>query len=175
LTDMGIAETPELARDGAQDGTPLASRVSILELTGYMRSMLLRDSDVLSMTHGLELRVPYLDHLLVETCLQTGAACRNGADLPKSSLLKAAGDLLPEGIARRSKQGFGLPMSEWMRGPLRGFVKEGLAVVEQSRILPELQLKEIEARFSRGELHWSRVWQFAVLGYWIQQNVPRVP
>ena len=175
LTDMGIAETPELARDGAQNGAPLASRVSILELTGYMRSMLLRDSDVLSMRHGLELRVPYLDHLLVEACLQTGAACRNGADLPKSSLLKAAGNLLPEGIARRPKQGFGLPMSEWMRGPLRGFVEVGLAVVEHSRILPELELKDIEARFSRGELHWSRVWQFVTLGYWIQQNIPRVP
>jgi asparagine synthase (glutamine-hydrolysing) len=171
LAEMGIAETPSLARDVAQNGAPLAARVSILELTGYMRSMLLRDSDVLSMKHGLELRVPYLDHLLVEDCLRSGAACRNGENLPKSWLLKAAGDLLPEGIASRPKQGFALPMTEWMRGPLRGFVNEGLTMVEQSRILPRLELKEIEADFSRGRLHWSRVWQFVALGHWIQSHL----
>lgn len=171
---MGIAEAPELARDEAQNGAPLASRVSLLELTGYMRSMLLRDSDVLSMIHGLELRVPYLDHLLVETALQNGAARRNGLDLPKWQLLEAAGDLLPCGIARRPKQGFALPMAQWLRNPLRGFVSEGLAAFEEPDLLPVLDLRAIEQDFTGGKLHWSRVWQFVTLGHWIRHNLSRV-
>jgi asparagine synthase (glutamine-hydrolysing) len=168
LARMGLIDVPGLATDGLDPNAPLASRISVLELTGYMRSVLLRDSDVLSMAHGLELRVPYLDHLFVEDCLKLGTACPNGS--PKAWLLKAAGDLLPAGIAKRPKQGFALPMAEWMRGPLRAFTDEGLAVITRSEILPKTDVLSLQRDFERGRLHWSRLWQFVTLGHWVQAH-----
>ena len=136
-----------------------------------MRSVLLRDSDVLSMAHGLELRVPFLDHELVETCLKYGLADQDGSALNKTWLLKTAGDLLPCGIADRPKQGFVLPMAEWMRGPLKGFVGEGLAVIDGLDALPKVKTVRLLNEFERGRLHWSRVWQFVVLGHWLDENL----
>jgi asparagine synthase (glutamine-hydrolysing) len=169
LEQMALADAPDWG-DAVIDDAPLASRVSVLELTGYMRSVLLRDSDVLSMAHGLELRVPLLDHVLVETCLQYGLADQEGSLLHKTWLLKAAGDLLPGGIADRPKQGFTLPMAEWMRGPLQGFVGEGLAVIDGSEALPKVETGCLLDDFERGRLPWSRVWQFVVLGHWLKDN-----
>ena len=171
LIEMGIDWTPELARDGGPEGAPLASRVSVLELTGYMRSMLLRDSDVLSMAHGLELRVPFLDHELVDDCLKYGTATRNGAHAPKEWLLKAAGDLLPRGISRRAKQGFTLPMADWMRQPLREFVAQGLTAMKEAGVLSQVDTTELQRKFEQGQLHWSRVWQFVTLGHWIERSL----
>ena len=170
LERMGLADAPDWG-DTVDGDAPLASRVSVLELTGYMRSVLLRDSDALSMAHGLELRVPFLDHKLVETCLKFGLADQDGSVLNKAWLLKTAGDLLPQGIVGRPKQGFILPMAEWMRGPLKGFVGEGLAVIDGLEALPKVKTVRLLDDFRRGRLHWSRVWQFVVLGHWLKENV----
>ncbi|MGA2140272.1 MAG: asparagine synthase (glutamine-hydrolyzing) [Verrucomicrobiia bacterium] len=174
LERMGLADAPDWG-DAVNGDAPLASRVSVLELSGYMRSVLLRDSDVLSMAHGLELRVPFLDHELVETCLKYDLADQDGSALNKAWLLKTAGDLLPRGIADRPKQGFILPMAEWMRGPLKGFVGEGLAVIEGLEALPKINTVRLLDDFGRGRLHWSRVWQFVVLGHWLDENFLRQP
>ena len=169
LENMGLEGAPDWG-DAVDDDAPLASRVSVLELTGYMRSVLLRDSDVLSMAHGLELRVPFLDHELVESCLKYGVADQDGSALNKTWLLKTAGDLLPRGIADRPKQGFILPMAEWMRGPLQGYVGEGLAVIDGLDALPKVNAVRLMDDFERGRLPWARVWQFVVLGHWLEEN-----
>jgi asparagine synthase (glutamine-hydrolysing) len=169
LEQMGLADAPDWG-DAVDGDAPLASRVSVLELSGYMRSVLLRDSDVLSMAHGLELRVPFLDHVLVETCLKYGLADPEGSLLNKAWLLKATGDLLPRGVADRPKQGFILPMAEWMRGPLKGFVGEGLAVIDGLEALSKVRTDQLLNDFERGRLQWSRVWQFAVLGHWLEDS-----
>jgi asparagine synthase (glutamine-hydrolysing) len=56
-------------RDGVQE-LDLLNQASALELGGYLTNTLLRDTDVMSMAHGLEVRVPLLDHLLIERVLQ---------------------------------------------------------------------------------------------------------
>jgi asparagine synthase (glutamine-hydrolysing) len=122
------------------------------------------------MAHGLELRVPFLDHELVEMCLKYDLADQDGSAMNKAWLLKMAGDLLPRGIADRPKQGFILPMAEWMRGPLKGFVGEGLAVIEGLETLPKFNTVRLLDDFEHGRLHWSRVWQFVVLGHWLDEN-----
>ena len=170
LEQMGLGDAP-LWGDPVAGDAPLASRVSVLELSGYMRSVLLRDSDVLSMAHGLELRVPFLDHVLVETCLKYDLADPEGSLLNKAWLLKATGDLLPRGVADRPKQGFILPMADWMRGPLKGFVGEGLAIIDGMKELSKVHSGQLSNDFEQGRLHWSRVWQFAVLGHWFEDNL----
>src|ERR1035441_4198267 len=67
------------------------NRVSYLESHCYMRNTLLRDSDFMSMAHGLELRVPFLDRTLVEACFRIPGDKKLQGDLPKGLLLASLG------------------------------------------------------------------------------------
>jgi asparagine synthase (glutamine-hydrolysing) len=101
-----------VARGVTIDPTP-QDTISRLELTRYMRNQLLRDSDVMSMAWGVELRVPFLDAPLFSTLSRIPAATRLA---PGKALLLDAVPEIPEWVARRPKRGFLLPMAEWLDG-----------------------------------------------------------
>ena len=85
--------------------------VSALELQCYMRNQLLRDSDVMSMAHGLELRVPFVDHVLFEKLARIPASQRIQAG---KKLLLAAIPEIPEWVANQPKRGFTFPFEQWL-------------------------------------------------------------
>jgi asparagine synthase (glutamine-hydrolysing) len=103
----------------ATNGLDPENAISTLELNAYMRHMLLRDSDVFSMAHGLELRVPLLDHELVARAAELPAAWKRPDGLPKRLLIEAVGPRLPAGVGRAKKRGFTFPWADWFRGDLR--------------------------------------------------------
>ncbi len=84
--------------------------VSYLELTRYMRNQLLRDSDVMSMANGLELRVPLVDSTFFESIASIPPDERFR---PGKSLLTAAAPPILDAVRTASKQGFSLPLNEW--------------------------------------------------------------
>jgi asparagine synthase (glutamine-hydrolysing) len=92
------------------DPTP-EDTVGRLELTRYMRNQLLRDSDVMSMAHGLELRVPFLDRTVADTLTRIPAALRLRAG--KQFLLQAVPEV-PDWIAHQPKRGFLFPFDLWL-------------------------------------------------------------
>jgi asparagine synthase (glutamine-hydrolysing) len=146
------------------------ARVSWAELTGYMRRMLLRDADQMSMAVSLELRVPFLDHELVEYVLGLPEAAKKRYPGPKGLLVEACRDLLPASVYRRPKAGFVLPMKVWMLGPLASFVEEGVRETVSRRLLPQALVNEIGGAFQRGRLHWTRVWSIVVLGHFAKRS-----
>ena len=141
------------------------ARISWAELTGYMRRMLLRDSDQMSMAVSLELRVPFLDHELVEYSLGLPAAEKRRYRGTKGLLVEACRDLLPSAVYQRPKRGFSLPMQEWMDGPLAPFVEEGLREVVGRGLLPE------EFVAASGQQHWTRRWSIVVLGHFVRRTM----
>ncbi len=86
-------------------------QISELELTRYMRNQLLRDSDVMSMAHGLELRVPFVDHKLVEAVAGIPATRRL---LPNKQLLTEAVPEVPAWVVNQKKRGFLFPFQKWL-------------------------------------------------------------
>jgi len=161
LARMGMSTSQELIEE--PDPTlPATTRVSLLELSVYLRSVLLRDSDVMSMAHSIELRVPFLDHRLVEHALRNHLAA-NGR---KDKLRAALSDVLPARTLRRAKQGFELPMGAWLRGILGGFCEDGLTMLDREAIL-SVPTSEFMSRFRSGQLSWPRLWQLVVLGHWL--------
>ena len=86
--------------------------VSYLEITRYMRNQLLRDSDVMSMAWGLELRVPFVDLRLTRTLAGIPASVRLQAG--KKLLLDAVPEI-PGWVRNRPKQGFVFPFAQWLR------------------------------------------------------------
>jgi asparagine synthase (glutamine-hydrolysing) len=151
-------------------GLDVATRVSLLELQGYMRSTLLRDGDCMSMASSLEVRFPFLDHLLVECAIRSSAAAYALKTRPKDILLLACEDLLPSEVVNRPKQGFDLPMTDWMNGPLRDFTETGLKALAVRRVLPSVDLNRLKREFEARRLSWARLWQFVVLGHWLEQQ-----
>ncbi len=155
--------------------TPVAlpddfAEISWAELTGYMRHMLLRDSDQMSMAVSLEIRVPFLDHDLVEYVLGLPASVKKRYPGVKGLLVEACRDLLPTSVYDRPKAGFVLPMQHWISGPLAPFVDEGLREAVARRLLPKTFVDTLRERFGQNRLHWSRLWSVVVLGQYAKRR-----
>jgi asparagine synthase (glutamine-hydrolysing) len=94
-------------------------RVAAFEFSSYMRHMLLRDADVFSMRHGLEIRVPLLEHYVVAEAARARGEWRAPDPRPKPLLIDAAGSRLPPRSFQAKKRGFTFPWRAWLAGPLR--------------------------------------------------------
>ncbi len=105
---------------GVVDNVNLFTR---LEMSYYLRNTLLRDTDAMSMASSLEVRVPYLDHRLLEFVATVRGRMKLDRRVNKP-LLVAAVPSLPAGIGTRPKVGFVLPLAEWFRGPMRKQMEE---------------------------------------------------
>ena len=135
------------------------NRVNFLELRRYLHDQLLRDSDVFSMAHSLELRVPYLDHVLVEECSQIRPSEKVAPGVNKPLLLKAAGHPVLEEVARHKKSGFTFPFAQWIRqnaGPLEDLALSGSP-------LKRTAVQRCWEQFRAGKVHWSRAWSTVAL------------
>jgi len=148
------------------------NRVSYLESHFYMRNTLLRDSDFMSMAHGLELRVPFLDRKLVETCFRIPGHKKLQGRSPKSLLLASLGVDLPREIVNRPKRGFTLPFERWMRGEMRPMVEDTLLKSSWDQLpLSSSAVRKVWNRFLAGETSWSRPWSLFVVKRWCEQNL----
>ncbi|MDB6140173.1 MAG: hypothetical protein JWO94_3245 [Verrucomicrobiaceae bacterium] len=111
ITGCDSAITTEIP--GPCGGGTVQDRISSLEITRYMRNQLLRDSDVMSMAHGLELRVPLVDRTLFEAVARIPASRRL---LPGKRLLTEAVPEVPEWVVNQPKRGFLFPYQKWLGG-----------------------------------------------------------
>ena len=85
---------------------------------------LLHVEDRMSMAHGLESRVPLLDHPLVEFAATVPADIKFKGGQMKHLLKRASGDLLPPRSWSADKMGFPVPLKEWFEGPLSDWVRD---------------------------------------------------
>lgn len=139
--DWKIENLPDDSRD----------RVSFLELTRYMRNQLLGDSDVFSMAHGLELRVPFVDARLFHSLAVIPPEIRLASG--KQLLLSAVPEI-PAWVREQPKRGFRFPFEEWTRGDFG----EALAQADSVSDVPLVT--------------WYRRWALAVV---MQQQCPAMP
>ncbi len=141
--------------------------VSAWELRTYMADVLLRDSDVMSMRHSLELRVPFVDRPFVEWLWRQPGEFKEDRRHPKSALTRALADLLPPEFLGRRKRGFTLPFAVWMRRELRPFLDEtfSAASIDRSALFARAPVQGFWRDYLAGHdsQQWSRVWALAVL------------
>ena len=155
----------------ASDLDPI-NRVGYLESRWYMTNTLLRDSDFMSMAHGLELRVPFLDRALVESCFRIPGAEKLKGPLPKNLLLSSLGVELPIDIVKRPKRGFTLPFEKWLRADLKSTVEIALMKDDHGGTgLNRDAVQQTWKNFLEGETSWSRPWSLFVLRRWCEQNI----
>jgi len=126
------------------------NQASWIELNLFMQNQLLRDVDVMSMTHGVEIRVPFLDREFVDLSMQINDQLKSDGELPKQLLIDSFKDILPEPVWNRPKMGFGLPFKKWLAND--EFVKD--------LIKPD---GSDYKNFASGNMHWSQFLSLVLL------------
>ena len=150
------------------------SLISYAEGRTYMHDVLLRDTDQMSMAHALEVRVPLLDHKLVEYLMGLPDEAKVSNGTPKRLLVESLDGLLPDEIVHRPKRGFTLPFDPWMRADLRAYCEERLnpdRIAARGIFRPQ-QVQKLWLSFLNGSarVSWSRLWVIVVLEEWLERN-----
>jgi asparagine synthase (glutamine-hydrolysing) len=114
----------------------------------YMQNQLLRDTDVMSMSHGLEVRVPFLDEDFKQLAESISPEIRFDNELPKKILVDSFNNILPKAIWGRTKMGFTFPLQEWM--------SKHPDISNENRYKGQFVQKAVK-RFKEGQLHWSKI------------------
>jgi asparagine synthase (glutamine-hydrolysing) len=163
-----LAETALQARE-----LDAFAAVTCMEARSYLVNTLLRDTDSMSMAHSLEVRVPFLDHPLVEFVTHLPQAAKLRKELPKALLVEALGDLLPRDVVEQKKRGFTFPWAEWLRGPLKSRVENGLSELSPAlrEILDAKVTRRVWQDYLDGKTSWSRPWSLYVLNEWTKKHV----
>jgi len=136
-----------------------------LEFQHYLQNQLLKDTDFMSMSHSIEVRVPYLDNGVVDYVLGIPAAQRQHGKKPKPLLVNALGDRLPRAVWNRPKKGFSFPFGEWLRED-PGLLE---ADVQMRRIFEATSVQKLWSQFRSGGVHWSRPWALSVLAHALEE------
>lgn len=136
----------------------VAGSVTRLEMCNYLPGQLLRDTDVTSMAHSLEVRVPLLDDDVVAAALVSPAGKQE---------LAAAADPSLVGLARMPKRTFTLPIGHWLRGPLRRWSADALDALGEANLgFDRDELRRLATDFRNGHAGWRSLWALSVLGAW---------
>ena len=109
--------------DAANTSLSALEQFLFADLTVNLPSQMLTRLDRPSMAHSLEARVPFLSHKMVDWALTVPTGLKLRGRTGKYLLRKAVAPWLPPGIARLPKQGFQIPMAEWMRGSFGAFAQ----------------------------------------------------
>jgi asparagine synthase (glutamine-hydrolysing) len=120
------------------------NQASWLETNIYMQNQLLRDADVMSMAHGLEIRVPFLDKELLDTVLQINSSVKYQGPHLKQLLIDSFKDTIPKEIWNRPKMGFAFPFKEWLSSPQ--YAGDSASPI----------VKSYHQKMLKGQIHWSQ-------------------
>ena len=123
---------------------------------------ILRNFDRLSMAHGIEVRMPFMDWRLVTYTMALPETSKSADGMTKVVARQAMANLMPESIrTARRKVGFNSPMPEWLNGPLAGWTNELL-----NRNVPAFAefVDEAPLRKTVGHLTASRSWDWESVG-----------
>jgi asparagine synthase (glutamine-hydrolysing) len=154
----------------AMDLDPI-NRVSYLESRCYMLNTLLRDTDVMSMAHGLEVRVPLIDHVLAEKLIALPGSWKFDRHTPKRMLVGALHGALPERVIHRPKRGFTLPFEHWLKDELHDEVETTLGKIAGgplASVLNKAAVENVWNDFKHRRTSWSRPWSLYVLQRWCE-------
>lgn len=153
-----LNDTPALPDIGCLEKQ---NQASWMETNLYMQNQLLRDADVMSMAHGIEIRVPYLDDDFVSLCISLHSSIKYNTVKPKHLLIKSFEAQLPEAIWNRPKMGFSFPFTEWFAQS--GWVKDTVQT-------GSTQLQSGYQKFLKAQLHWSQLLSLIIINNRLHAN-----
>jgi asparagine synthase (glutamine-hydrolysing) len=140
----------------------------------YLPEDILAVTDRMSMHHSLEVRVPFLDHRLVEFCATIPPEMKMKWFQKKYLLKKAVKNLLPAEVINHRKQGFVGPMAQWLKNDLKSFTLETLSEKNLNKhdLLNHHTIKRILIEhYSGKEIHDTLIWALLVFHKWYDMYI----
>ena len=141
-------------------------KISKHEIDNYMLNTLLRDTDVLSMAHSLELRPVLLDHKLVEFVFSLEDDFKIKDGILKSIFIDSVKDIIPNEVWQRKKTGFEMPFAEWMNGKLNNKFKEVIENKKANIIFNDRFLNLLRKRLEDKKLKRND-WMYFIFLSWL--------
>jgi len=132
---------------------------------------MLRKVDLMSMANGLEVRVPFLDHHVVDYVFQLPVSSKINGQMRKRILQDTFRDLLPEELYNRPKKGFEVPLLKWFRSSLKTLIKDDLLsdrFIEEQNIFDPREIRRLKKRLfsmNPGDAQ-ATVWALIVFQWW---------
>lgn len=137
------------------------------DVVEYLPGDILVKGDRASMANGLEVRAPFLDVDFAEFCLSLPYQFKISAQEDKIILREAMRESWPEAIRARKKQGFGSPVSEWLKDPKVVELKSRVLGDKKSRIFEILDFERVQAFAVRDNY---QAWILLTLGLWLERH-----
>jgi asparagine synthase (glutamine-hydrolysing) len=169
---LGTQYLPDSLWETMHGPTDLVSRLTEIDIRSYMLDDILVKVDRMSMAHSLEVRSPLLDHRVAELAarMPTGMKIRGGVG--KHVLREVLRKKLPPRAVRKGKQGFSVPLRDWFRGRLAGWVRDCFG---KNGYLPAeiFSLSYVETLMREHEQgtcdHSARLWLLLAFAAWHRQ------
>ena len=150
-----------------------SEKQSLFDLALYLPDDLLTKVDRASMHYGLEARVPLLDHRVVEFALNLSPTLKYRGGTMKYLLKQVLYQHLPAKLFDRPKQGFSIPLADWLRHDLRYLLEDYLsdAVVLRQGYADLPTVRRLRQEFSAGsDYPCNRLWTLMILHRWLEKN-----
>jgi len=160
------------AHSPVRDGDPV-SQVQYLDMKTYLVGDILTKVDRASMAHALEVRVPFLDHKLMEWVSGLPVSYKLKGAEGKYMLKKALEPYLPHDIMYRRKMGFSIPLAEWFRGPLKDKLDAALASqrMADTGLFDMAFLRRMAEDHARGRRdHSASLWSLYMFEAFLRHN-----
>ncbi|HVC30764.1 MAG TPA: asparagine synthase (glutamine-hydrolyzing), partial [Steroidobacteraceae bacterium] len=171
LRDLDTDPFTPVKRWSSQAPRERGSREQYVELNTVLPDSVLMKVDKMSMACGLEVRPPFLDHRVVEFCYSLPTSAKLRGLTTKWLLKRAMRERLPPGIAMRPKQGFSIPMKNWIRGELLELTRD--EVFSSPLIGEHLRRASLERLWAehqgRRHNHSHLFWTLLNLALWERQ------
>jgi len=159
--------------EGSEDPTSRdwVKAVQCLDIMTYLPDDLLVMCDKMSMAHGLEVRVPFCDHLLVESMMSIPSSLKYKGLKLKSLMKRSFRDLLPAQIIQHKKQGFMAPLAIWLKTDLRNLVEDLLSkerIQRRGYFRYSMVRRILDAHYSGKQNLTDSIYALVVLELWHQ-------
>ena len=153
------------------NGEPYLQQLLRMDLATWLPDDLLVKVDRMTMAHGVEARVPYLDHRVVEQVMHMPPSWKLGGLEGKRILRRVAAGLLPEEIARRRKTGFAVPVGQWAAAEMQGLVQEllGPDSVRRRGLFEPAAVATLLNRRRYGMFERRQLWTLVCLEMWCRE------
>ena len=171
----GAASTARLVSelyDRADTPDPL-NRALFVDFESLLPDQVLAFVDRLSMAHSVEVRTPFLDYRLMEFAASLPGNLKIKGARTKHILKEAVKDLLPAEIIDRPKEGFVLPINDWLLDELQPFVRECLSPQRLSvhgLLQPEAVGRTLDEHYGGARQNGARIWNLAMFQVWWERH-----
>jgi len=168
--------TDPIYAQALRSGLDDVATMQLVDINTWLAGDILVKADRMTMAHGLELRVPFLDPDVMAVAAKLAKEEKTGGGTTKYALREAMSELLPQSAVERAKLGFPVPMGHWLRGQMHEFAQLLLREAQTDEWVNRAAALDMLRRWRSGEsdVNWRQLWVLIVFSLWHQIYIERV-